>query len=46
MTEITLKDFTNPTSKSARAFTEQWSKFKPSLFGEEYQTGFDTSMLK
>lgn len=36
----------NAKSKGPRAFTEQWSKFKPSLYGQEFETGFDTKMLK
>jgi 2-oxoglutarate dehydrogenase complex dehydrogenase (E1) component-like enzyme len=41
-----MKDFSDPNSKGARAFTEQWSKFKPSLHGSEHQTGFDVKLLR
>jgi hypothetical protein len=36
MDNLTLKEYTDSKSKGPRAFTEQWSKFKPSLYGQEF----------
>lgn len=34
MDDLTMKDYTDSKSKGPRAFTEQWSKFKPSFHGK------------